>query len=72
MPAKLDRCVEQVMNSGKDQSAAYAICTSSIYPSKDKKKEVMSAEPSLADHLTFEDASSDMNSKTKKKKAKKK
>jgi hypothetical protein len=30
MPAKLDRCVKDVMKQGKNESSAYAICTASI------------------------------------------
>ena len=29
MPAKLDRCVKDVKKQGKDESSAYAICSSS-------------------------------------------
>ena len=29
MPAKLDRCVKKVKKQGKDESSAYAICSSS-------------------------------------------
>ena len=29
MPAKLDRCVKKVKRQGKDESSAYAICSSS-------------------------------------------
>lgn len=38
MPKKLDRCVKQVQKQGKKESAAYAICNSSLSKSKDKKK----------------------------------
>ena len=30
MPAKLERCVVDVMKQGKDKSSAYAICTASL------------------------------------------
>lgn len=29
MPAKLDRCIKKVKKQGKDESSAYAICSSS-------------------------------------------
>jgi len=44
MPAKLERCVKDVMKQGKNESSAYAICTASINKmkkandSKTKKK----------------------------------
>ncbi len=31
MPAKLDRCVEKVMNQGRSKSSAFAICNASLY-----------------------------------------
>jgi hypothetical protein len=37
MPAKLKRCVKQVMSQGKKESSAYAICTASIQGGKAKK-----------------------------------
>lgn len=61
MPAKLDRCVADVMAQGKDQSAAYAICNASIYPSKDKphKKEPVyqlqvDKEHGLSNYIVYE------------------
>jgi len=30
MPKKLDRCIQQVKKSGKNESSAYAICTNSM------------------------------------------
>lgn len=44
MPAKLERCVKQVMAKGHSKSAAYAICVSSTglkphkAPQRKKKK----------------------------------
>jgi len=46
MPAKLKRCVEQVMAKGHSKSSAYAICVSSTglkphrAPKREKKKVV--------------------------------
>lgn len=38
MPKKLDRCVKAVKKQGKKESAAYAICNSSITKKKEKDK----------------------------------
>lgn len=38
MPKKLDRCVAQVMKTGKKESSAYAICNASLNKNKKKPK----------------------------------
>lgn len=38
MPKKLERCVTDVMRTGKSKSASYAICTASIMGKKNKTK----------------------------------
>lgn len=30
MPKKMDRCIQQVKKSGKNESSAYAICTNAL------------------------------------------
>ena len=43
MPAKLDRCVEDVMKKGKDKSSAFAICTASLQRAGVLEKKAVSA-----------------------------
>lgn len=38
MPAKLERCVMDVMKQGKSESSAYAICNASLNTGKKKTK----------------------------------
>jgi hypothetical protein len=38
MPKKLERCVTDVIKTGKSRSSAYAICTATLNKSKKKGK----------------------------------
>ncbi len=38
MPAKLDRCVKELMKQGKSKSSAFAICTASLKKKRRKKR----------------------------------
>jgi len=38
MPKKLERCVTDVIKTGKSKSSAYAICTATLNKSKKKGK----------------------------------
>lgn len=80
MPAKLDRCIADVMAQGKVQSAACALCAASIYPSKNRphKKDStdwlqVDKEHDLSNYIIYEQLSKpkaklETKSKTKSKK----
>jgi hypothetical protein len=55
MPAKLDRCVTKVKAQGKDESAAYAICSDStgykVQPGSTKKDKKWKKEKKAMTHL---------------------
>lgn len=60
MPAKLDECVKQVMAEGKDESAAYAICTAAVKPFSDRldfdavNKSLISVRDGVLEYMGYE------------------
>ena len=47
MPAKLDRCVQQVMRQGKSESQAFAICNAAMKNESTKMQESMKTKETI-------------------------